>query len=236
MLNIKVSESEINAILVAALLHDIGHGPLSHAFEDVTGINHEFWTKEIIKHDDEMNSVLKSFGDGFDDLVIRYLDHFSKDILVVNSIENLQDVFSELISSQLDADRMDYLIRDAYNTGTDLVAIDLQKIISNMEISRYNGANHLCINEDALANVEQVVLSRYNMYDKVYHTPYKIFTEQLFIRLLERIISNSNVCDSNPLKHVNSLSIEQYLALDDYSIINYIEQCMDNKELRCKGK
>lgn len=230
-LNISVSNYEKDAILVAALLHDVGHGPLSHAFEKVIQKSHEEWTKEIIKKDEELNSVIKNeFGDGFDDLVINYLGHFSSNIQPSQNVENLQDLFSELISSQLDADRLDYLLRDAYNTGVKLAAIDLQKIISSMELTRYNGANHFCINEDALSNVEQVIIGRYNMYDKIYHAPYKIFSEELFVRLINHISNNSKIKSISKLFYSikrNDISLEQYINLDDSKIFNEINQYID---------
>ena len=117
-LHIAINNEEKDAILVAALLHDIGHGPYSHAYEtlDSAGKKHEDWTIEIIQNDPELKEILKNnFGYDFYTKVISCITH--KNYNKNSESITLTYVMSELISSNLDADRMDYLMRDSQNTG-----------------------------------------------------------------------------------------------------------------------
>lgn len=104
--------------LVTALLHDIGHGPFSHSIESVFNINHEEWTKKIVLGDTEINSVLKRYDKTLPGDVVRVLNKTYDKAIVI-----------DIISSQLDADRMDYLLRDAYNTGVNYGTFDLERIL-----------------------------------------------------------------------------------------------------------
>ncbi len=232
-LNISYSQADKDAILVAALLHDIGHGPYSHAFEKALDKSHESWTEELILKDEELNTVImKNFGKEFPKHVISYLK-YSKDTNLSLNEFSLEMVFSTLINSQLDADRLDYLLRDAYNTGVKLGSIDLQKIISYMELTKYNGNICVCINEDALVNIEQLILGRYNMYDKVYNASYKIYAEELIDKIIKRIFSNDKalaksdlLCKLYESKHSGDFNHKDYMELDDYKLYEEIHNCL----------
>ncbi len=238
-LKIDYTSENYEVVLVAALLHDIGHGPFSHALEGIKKIDgsdrpsHEAWTVKIIERDVELQSVLlKHFGKGFSQKVINCLKG-------VDERNAFSKVFHELISSNLDADRLDYLLRDSYNTGEKIGTFDLQKLISAMQLTEYNGQRRIAISIGALEYVDQYILGRYHMYSSVYYAPFKLATEELFRRLCKIVVNYpSNSCyEKEKVKKaideikkltiyklcMGTITIEEYLALDDYSIVNEIK-------------
>ena len=105
------------------MLHDLGHGPFSHSFESVFEVRHERFTERIIMENTEVNQVLEGYKPGFAKKV--------RD--VINKTYPNQIVVS-IISSQLDADRLDYLLRDAYFTGATYGEIDVDRILRTMRV------------------------------------------------------------------------------------------------------
>lgn len=125
--NVDIEEKDIQLALGAALLHDVGHGPFSHAFENAlpnqgNRKHHEDWTTEIVSSTDSSirNVLVQEFGDDFPDNLADLIRKERQAKEHKTKIEEDIDLFfvlSSLISSQLDADRMDYLLRDALLTG-----------------------------------------------------------------------------------------------------------------------
>ena len=102
--------------LCAALLHDLGHGPFSHSFEKIFNTDHEAFTQEIITGNTEVNEVLSRVSETFPQEVADVINKTHKNKLVIS-----------MISSQIDADRMDYLQRDAYFTGVSYGTFDMER-------------------------------------------------------------------------------------------------------------
>lgn len=234
-LGLDYKEREKDVVLAAALLHDIGHGPLSHVFESVRGNckTHEEWTREIIMYDSELRDIMtEQFDPSFAQDVSDCLQHSCTNPC------SLQYVFSELISSNLDADRIDYLMRDSLNTGEKFGVLDMQKLISSMMLTEYNGRLRIAVGVNALSAVEQFIVGRFNMYLMVYFAPYKVLSEKLFEYICEEIVSKANVYANSTdnkevyeaAKKLQSLSIcrfasgqstlAEYLQMDDYTIMN----------------
>ena len=113
--------SERLVTLVAALLHDVGHGAFSHTFEHLFGTDHEAITREIIMGDTAVHTILAQVSTDFPNKVAS---------VIAKTYENPQVV--QLISSQVDVDRMDYLLRDAYFTGTKYGEFDIDRILRTM--------------------------------------------------------------------------------------------------------
>ena len=157
---------------VAALLHDVGHGAFSHTFEALFGTNHEEFTCTIIKNPTtEVNRVLRKVGEQFPEQVADVIAHTSEFTLV-----------TELISSQLDADRMDYLMRDAQMTGVSYTSIDSSKIINAIEIVD----NKIVFDEKGLQAVEAFIIGRHQMYQNVYFHPANRAAEVVLQNMLKR--------------------------------------------------
>ena len=143
-------------LYAASLLHDLGHGPLSHTGEEIFGIKHEEWSAHVIKEDLSIRNPLEKFQEGLADQV--------SDILLQSS--NDSSPIKSIISSQLDCDRLDYLLRDSYSTGTSYGHLDLERILNALTIAP---DGDLAINPKGLMAVEHYLIVRNLMYRSVYN-------------------------------------------------------------------
>ena len=121
-LKTSLSEYEQLVFMISALLHDIGHGPYSHAFEHVMHLSHEEMSCKLILGNTEVNKVLSE------------IPGLAEDVESVIAHRGKLPLIETLISSQLDIDRMDYLSRDAYMTGATYGNIDYRRILRSMKI------------------------------------------------------------------------------------------------------
>jgi len=209
-----LSEEEQVTLLCAALLHDVGHGPFSHAFELIHPIHHEEYTCKIILEDSEVNQVLKQISPDFP----------SKVASVINKTHP-NGILSQLISSQIDADRIDYLLRDAFFTGTPYGYIDVKRLIRIMSVKD----NQIVFKESGIANLENFVMGRYHMYRTVYYHPastcYEVIVTNLINRFFELLATGykfkGDYCLLLPFGSRKSISAAEYTDLDEYSIYYY---------------
>jgi HD superfamily phosphohydrolase/uncharacterized protein YjbK len=230
-----------DALLAASLLHDLGHTPFSHAMEDVLPnakkIPHEKWTTDIIKGDEELrDTIIKNFGeDGLNnivELISRQHDDDRDSSFSAQEI-NMNNIFASLISSQLDADRLDYIRRDALATGLGFGMIDIDRLISGFRVGiRDDGTAVICIAEKFIPDIEGYLYARYQMYRNVYFKPFKMFSEEL-LRKIIRNVYNLYECDKLQIGELPlgfkaalqkpAMSIADYLSLDDYVIMGAVK-------------
>src|SRR6185312_6408279 len=165
------NDEERLVTLCAALLHDLGHGPFSHAFENVFDLDHEDFTRAILLGDTEVHAILSRVAPDFPQKVADVIGKTYTDKLVVS-----------LISSQIDADRMDYLQRDAYFTGVSYGHFDMERILRVMRPAEEQAV----IKYSGMHAVEDYIMSRYQMYWQVYFHPVSRSAEVILMKILHR--------------------------------------------------
>lgn len=150
-----VSDDDRLVTLCACLLHDVGHGPFSHALEPFTGVRHEVYSRELITSPGtEVNAVLAGVDPALPQRVAARVDR----------TEAEPSFLGDIVSSQLDADRLDYILRDGHATGVRIGAFDLERILALLDVAD----GHLAVHVGAQEAVEGYLLARFHMYKQVY--------------------------------------------------------------------
>lgn len=205
-------------VLCAALLHDLGHGPFSHAFENVFGLDHEKFTQTILVGDTEVNAILKKVAHDFPEKVAQVIQKTYPNKLVVS-----------LISSQIDADRMDYLLRDAYYTGVSYGQFDMERILRVMRPR----TNQVVIKKTGMHAIEDYIMSRYQMYHQVYFHPVSRSAEVILCNILKRakeLFEDGYTFTHEPTHFKpffsEKIGLEDYLALDESIMLTYFQYWM----------
>ncbi|MCW1928938.1 HD domain-containing protein [Bhargavaea beijingensis] len=209
------NDSERLVTLCAALLHDLGHGPFSHAFEKVFDLDHELFTQKILLGNTGVNEVLRRVAEDFPQKVADVIGKTYPDKLVVS-----------LISSQIDADRMDYLQRDAYFTGVSYGHFDMERILRVMRPAE----DQAVIKQSGMHAVEDYIMSRYQMYWQVYFHPVSRSAEVILVKILQRakVLSEEGYTFKQEPVHFKSFfdktyDLADYIALDEYILMTYFE-------------
>lgn len=221
---VSISEEEENALLVAILLHDIGHGPFSHAMEHsiVENVNHEaisllFMKNLNIEFDGKLSLAIQIFKG----------DYHRKFML-------------QLISSQLDMDRMDYLKRDSFYSGVAEGNISSDRLIQMMTVVN----DQLVIEEKGIYSVEKFLMARRLMYWQVYFHKTSLVAELILTKVLKRAkeLTQKGVvlnCSESLLYFMNNKielvsfdnhTLEKFANLDDFDIISALKNWINNDD------
>ncbi|MCF0110684.1 MAG: HD domain-containing protein [Erysipelotrichaceae bacterium] len=167
-----LTDYEKMTVMVAALLHDIGHGPFSHSFEQISSYSHEDYTCNIILRDSKIHDILYAEDPDLPNDVANVIRHTHPNPLLV-----------QMVSSQLDADRMDYLLRDAYFTGTSYGEYDLERVLRTVRVRDHR----MVVKESGIHTIEDYIMARYHMYWQVYYHPVGRSYEAILHGLFERL-------------------------------------------------
>jgi HD superfamily phosphohydrolase len=210
----KLEEGSVAVCLAGALLHDLGHGPFSHVFERVSGIDHESITHRIIADPhSQVHARLVEFDPAMPGRVLDLLQAKPK-----------RTFYCDIIASQLDADRFDYLLRDNLMTGSQYGGFDLQWLLHALTIDQTN--DRLAVTWKGISAVEAYLQSRYHMYRNVYFHKVVRTAEgmvRLALQRAKRLVVQERFAwpgrDDVVYKALlgQRLSIEEFTELDDVS-------------------
>ncbi|MDT4968280.1 MAG: uncharacterized protein QOJ64_3017 [Acidobacteriota bacterium] len=209
------------AACAAALLHDIGHGSFSHVMEKVLGFHHEAWTvRVVLSQETEIGRELKSYSSDLPERVASIIEGTFQPAAL-----------GQLVSSQLDVDRMDYLLRDSLMTGAKYGIYDLEWIINALQIDEVN--DRIYVAARGLYAVEEYLQARYYMFRQVYFHRTLRSAEAVLRSVLRRALKLLEegkevwCAPGTPFEKVlrrDSLSLTEHLEMDDSDLLFHIKQ------------
>ena len=222
----EISAEEEEAVEIAILLHDIGHGPFSHALENtlVKGVSHEMISRLMMDRlNEEFGGKLEMAIDIFNDTYPRHFLH-------------------QLVSGQLDIDRMDYLNRDSFFTGVSEGVISFDRIIKMLNVRE----DHIVVEEKGIYSVEKFLIARRLMYWQVYLHKTVISAEMLLVKILERsrelALGGADLFATPGLAHFLNKSVvkeafvndprhlDAFINLDDTDILSAVKVWVNHSD------
>jgi uncharacterized protein len=219
----KISDESRIAVRCAALLHDIGHGAFSHVIEGILNFHHEdFTVQAVLSRETEVGRALREFSAELPETVADIIRGKYRPMAL-----------AQLVSSQLDVDRMDYLLRDSLMTGAKYGIYDLEWIIKSLEIDEAN--DRLYISAEGIYAVEDYLQARYYMFRQVYfHRSLRsaeVVLRSVLRRALEVFQAGQTVwfAPGTPFEKIlrgEKLSLGEHLEMDDSDVMFHIKQWM----------
>jgi len=223
----KIDDESYCAVRVAALLHDLGHGPFSHVIEGVLGFHHEDFSVEAISSNEtEIGAILSSFS-----------SDLQSDVASIIRGDFRSVALAQLVSSQLDVDRMDYLLRDSLMTGAKYGIYDLEWILKSIDMDVAN--DRLYVSSPGIYAVEAYLQARYYMFRQAYFHRTLRSAEAVLKMLLRRAIRV--FADGGDVWFVpgsafesilrrEPITLTQHLSLDDTDVLFHIKQWQNSSD------
>ncbi len=212
-LPVGLGDEDVHKLRLAALLHDVGHGPFSHLFEPLLikclNRTHEDMASWIISN----SGLTKTLRDeGFNP------DELSR--LAVGNLHDSQRPFlDQVVRSSVDVDKMDFIIRDSYHTGAGYGSVDVFRLIYTMDVLDGN----LAVNLSALPTLEAFLLARLESFRAIYFHRASRAVEIMLLKALERAEEEQGFLHFG--------SAEDYLALDDYTVWSILYRCTEARQV-----
>jgi uncharacterized protein len=211
--------------LCAALLHDLGHGPFSHTCEEIFHGNHEHWTQRILQESPEIEALLTQAS-----------PTLAQDMVQVYRKQYPLPMVSQMVTSQLDCDRLDYLMRDSYFTGASYGKLDLDRILLALDYDP--DSQQLVVVRKGLAAIEHYLVVRYFMYVQVYNHAKNIaagwMLERIMHRARQQLASGVLEADSTLTawltKPNSALTLKEYLSADDGVLLYHVQRWCESED------
>lgn len=206
-----LSDGDVRILRYATLLHDTGHGPFSHVFESFLGrenngnVTHETITQKIIQEDPIVSGILNKDIDA----VVRIFEDSNNSIL------------RQILSSNLDADKIDYLRRDAFHIGVAYGLFDLERILHTLSTAESGGNTYLCNLSKGADALENMRLSRFLMHTQVYQHHTNIIASRMLLRALELHIKEKAI-EKIPFDLSSSDFLPLFLKFDDAELMKIL--------------
>lgn len=216
-------------LLAAALLHDLGHLPFSHLVEEFTHIPHESWTARIVSdQQNEIHAILAHANPFYPERIVQLFDRTFQPAFAV-----------KLLSSQLDVDRMEYLLRDSLCTGVTYGYFDVNWLIHSLRLVQQQDDWELAIDlRKGLHAAEGYVLARYYMYQQVYHhktaRAADVMVRKILQRASERLRAGHDLPATPPLRKLltdpHTLTLDDHLRLDDTVVLTALREWQESHD------
>jgi uncharacterized protein len=212
-LPIDLPQHQQRQLRLAALLHDIGHGPFSHVFEplmaEYLGKNHEDFVPWLVNQT-EIAERLETAG--FNAKTLGRL-------AIGKLTDNKRPYLDQIISGRIDVDKMDYIVRDSFHTGAGYGSIDVHRLLYTMDIIDGN----LSVDGTAIGTLESFLLARFESFRTIYFHRASRAVQIMIVRALEAAREELHLLDFD--------GPEDYLKLDDYRVWTQLKECKKSKKI-----
>lgn len=205
--NLGLESDELEMVRTVALLHDAGHGPFSHVSEGVLSTPHEQLTSKVMENSQLGDAIKEKYS--------------IKEIMnIIQGKSNL----SQIVSGELDVDRMDYLLRDSHYTGVAYGIIDVERLIHNMKLEE-----HLILDKKGIQAAESTLVARYFMYPSVYQHHTTRIINSMFRRCLRKLLEQGRIREEEIYRYDDLDLIA--ICRGEEGFVNEIMQRLDNRDL-----
>ncbi len=217
----RFDEYEKRGLYVACLLHDLGHGPYSHASEYFFAYDHEQMTVDIIQGETtQIHNLLKD-------------QVYYQDVIKFIQKKHENKLLNGILSSSIDADRMDYLVRDSYYCGVSYGKFDLQRLLKIIDVQD----EQIVFLEKGIHTIEDFLLSRYHMFNQVYLNDKSSGYELLVSEILKRISElheqdykfKTDLAILLNFYDTDEIDVEDFVELDDMKLYHIISEMRNNE-------
>ena len=208
-----MSEEEAEMVKIAALLHDVGHGPFSHVFEHLL-------IKELDKTHEDITSWIIEKGELKD--ALSKMGYRPKDLgkLAIGRLHKPKRAFlDQIISSSVDVDKLDFIVRDTHHTGAEYGYIDIFRLIHALDVLDEN----LAVDLGALSALESLIIARIESFKSIYFHRVGRAAQIMLAMAMEKANEELGLTDFK--------TTEEYLAMDDYTVWTALKKCRESSEI-----